>query len=437
MKRHLVLLTTSFPHGDNEPFVESEFMHLAPHFDRITIVSDKARGGQPYANIPQHATSSSFQARACRRDLFRLLNPRHVSALLRELPRIQLRLKQRISLGVLKILIADYLKTLSFVRHLEKTVRLQPDEQYYFYAYWHDHKAHAIARLKQRHPNIITVARFHGWDIYADLHPFQYLPFKKCIFMRLDVSYSISEHGRTYAFETLGVPTVKVRLARLGTPPLQRRPTLSSTSPLQLLSVSHVIKIKRVHLIVEALSLLEIPLTWTHVGHGSEEADLAALARAKLGRKPNIEFHLAGHLDHGEVMSVMLALVNPLFINVSSSEGIPVSIMEAMSAGIPAIATAVGGTAEIVVDRMNGALLPAHPSPEAIAVRILEYEALAADRKRSYREAAFETWSHAYDANVNFSAFARDLLSLGGPATWTPDTPMPARRPNRSDRSPV
>ena len=120
---------------------------------------------------------------------------------------------------------------------------------------------------------------------------------------------------------------------------------------------------------------------------------------------------------------MMLALVNPLFINVSSSEGIPVSIMEAMSAGIPVIATAVGGTPEIVVDRMNGALLSAHPSPEAIAARILEYEALDADRKRSYREAALETWNRAYDANVNFPAFVRDLLSLGNSATRTPSLP--------------
>ena len=38
-----------------------------------------------------------------------------------------------------------------------------------------------------------------------------------------------------------------------------------------------------------------------------------------------------------------------MFINLSSSEGIPVSIMEAQSFGIPVIATNVGGSGEIVV----------------------------------------------------------------------------------------
>jgi hypothetical protein len=67
---------------------------------------------------------------------------------------------------------------------------------------------------------------------------------------------------------------------------------------------------------------------------------------------------------------------------------------------------AVGGTSETAVDRMNSALLPAHPSPEAIADRI------------------------------NLPAFARDLLSLGDATTRTPAAPTPARQPNRSDETP-
>jgi hypothetical protein len=97
---------------------------------------------------------------------------------------------------------------------------------------------------------------------------------------------------------------------------------------------------------------------------------------------------------------------------------------------------AVGGTSETVVDRMNSALLPAHPSPEAIADRILQYDPLGADRKRSHCEETFEMWSRAYDANTNFPAFARDLLSLGDATTRTPAAPTPARQPNRSDGTP-
>ena len=44
-------------------------------------------------------------------------------------------------------------------------------------------------------------------------------------------------------------------------------------------------------------------------------------------------------------------------MNVSESEGIPVSIMEASSFGIPVIATNVGGVGEIVENGYNGLLL--------------------------------------------------------------------------------
>ncbi|WP_241380179.1 glycosyltransferase, partial [Escherichia coli] len=47
-----------------------------------------------------------------------------------------------------------------------------------------------------------------------------------------------------------------------------------------------------------------------------------------------------------------------VFVNLSSSEGLPVSMMEVASLGIPIIATGVGGVGEIVSSD-NGHLLPA------------------------------------------------------------------------------
>ena len=46
-----------------------------------------------------------------------------------------------------------------------------------------------------------------------------------------------------------------------------------------------------------------------------------------------------------------------MFLNTSKSEGIPVSIMEAMSYGIPIIAPNVGGISEAVYNQRNGILL--------------------------------------------------------------------------------
>ena len=59
-----------------------------------------------------------------------------------------------------------------------------------------------------------------------------------------------------------------------------------------------------------------------------------------------------------------------LLVLASLHEGLPNAVMEAMSAGVPVVATAVGGTKELIVDRETGYLaLPANS--KSLADRIL------------------------------------------------------------------
>ena len=102
-------------------------------------------------------------------------------------------------------------------------------------------------------------------------------------------------------------------------------------------------------------------------------------------------------------------MATDLFINVSSSEGIPVSIMEAMSFGIPVIATDAGGTNEIVKDGYNGYLLPVNIEAEEIASAIKKFILLPDAQKSELSKNATTTWKEQYNAELNYNTFIESL----------------------------
>lgn len=59
-----------------------------------------------------------------------------------------------------------------------------------------------------------------------------------------------------------------------------------------------------------------------------------------------------------------------VFVLASHEEGLPNAVMEAMAVGLPVVATGVGGTRELVVDGLTGALVPAR-DPKALAAALL------------------------------------------------------------------
>ena len=100
-----------------------------------------------------------------------------------------------------------------------------------------------------------------------------------------------------------------------------------------------------------------------------------------------------------------------LFINLSSSEGVPVSIMEAMSFGIPVIATSVGGNPEIV-NNNNGYLISKHADKQDISLLIKNHFKLGDKEKNIKMNNALETWFNNYNADKNYSQFIDDILLL-------------------------
>ncbi len=99
------------------------------------------------------------------------------------------------------------------------------------------------------------------------------------------------------------------------------------------------------------------------VGDGPLREELLVRRKA-LGIEKSVHF-LGFRLDAREIISCLHLLVAP-----SSSEGSPLVIFEAMSAGVPVIATSVGGIPDQVMDGQTGLLVPPN-DPVALGEAIL------------------------------------------------------------------
>ena len=117
------------------------------------------------------------------------------------------------------------------------------------------------------------------------------------------------------------------------------------------------------------------------VGDGPERPHLEELAR-RLGMEEQVIF--AGF----QTRTAPFFALADLFVLPSHSEGSPNVLLEAMMAGVPIVATRVGGTPEVVADERTALLTPAR-NPQALAAaleQLLSNEGLRA----GLRESAFE-----------------------------------------------
>jgi glycosyltransferase involved in cell wall biosynthesis len=127
------------------------------------------------------------------------------------------------------------------------------------------------------------------------------------------------------------------------------------------------------------LARKEVPeLKLRLIGDGPERARLEALAR-ELKLTDGVEFR-------GDCRDVPQQLAGAaMYVSSSVTEGISLTLLEAMAVGLPVIATAVGGNPEIVEDGLTGRLAPAS-DPEKLAAALVHL---------SRRPDLWRTWGQA------------------------------------------
>lgn len=414
MKR-LVILVNAFPYGNWEPFLSTELEYLTC-FNRIDVMSLSVRPEQRASKRPLPGNARAYPIAYRSRAFYVLASLRVLldANLYRELAHLaRTRCLSPSRLVTLFVFLSRAHHEAAMCRRiLSRQAGADPHDSVVFYSYRLAYQPYMARLLRRYYPRSVSVARAHRADLYEEFSPRGYLPLREHTMRHLDRIYCIAEHGRAYLDGRSAAARTKTVVSRLGTTDRGvPRGWPSRRQGLRLVTCSTIVPVKRLHLLIDALAGATFDIQWDHFGEGPLHDELARRARLVLDDRVSLTFR--GFVSNADLVTEYVSSPRHLLVNVSASEGVPVSIMEALSTGTPVVATDVGGTSELVRTGVNGVLLPADPSPEQV-LRAVELVAHAPEEEyAAMRRRARQTWEEHCDARRLYAAFASELIGLG------------------------
>lgn len=304
-----------------------------------------------------------------------------------------------------------YLYGSFLIEYFLKTHKNLFEKESIFYSYWCNHTPLGLvwARLHdQYYKDCRIYSRAHGFDVYEQQVGI-YIPYRNFMLENIDKVFVVSKKGVDFMQKKYITSAHKIIVSKLGVFHNISPKCINNDWTISFVSCSSVIPIKRVDLIF--LSIVEYcqkyryqNIKWTHIGGGDEFERLNLLI--KNTSCSNLYVELIGGISRVEVIEIYLKSHFDIFINMSLSEGIPVSIMEAISRGIPIIATDVGGNNEIV-NQETGILL----SIDFNIDEFINSVNCINKNKINYKKSTYQYYINEYNAQMNYQNFYRQLLS--------------------------
>lgn len=397
---NLLMITKFYPFGSGEAFIENEIQVLAQYYDHIHIVAcEKPKGTQVRA-LPKNVTAEGIEAVGVFGKGADVVGG--LRYIVKKSPEATMEwkcaktIKQKLFLGYFE---QKAHRIFEKIRNSDEASDLAKEE-YCIYSYWFFVTARVALLFHEQYPAKYLFTRAHRYDLYAEKNSVGYLPYRTYFLQKFDYIFPCSYDGERYLKERFPMYQKKVKCQLLGTidhgicEP-------SSDGIFRIVSCSRLEAVKRIQLLVKALAVLDTPnykIQWTHIGEGKERS----LIEKEIQKLKYIKCVFAGNLPNKAVMKYYAENPVDLFVNVSSSEGLPVSIMEAISFGIPTIATDVGGTKEIVLDNITGMLLPENPKPEEISDEITKFMCSSQSEAKQLRLLCRQYWEKHFQAKQNY-----------------------------------
>jgi len=355
--QNILLLTVNFPYGNSENFLSDELKYLSKKGSKILIFSHSSKGKSRY--LPQGIKVVNIS----RIKKMLLVTFGTLYAFLKYSPYYSKDLISSVIEEKSKIfkfsryayIINYFLRSSYFIAWFDLLYSNNNKKDLIIYSYWMNAESYAMSILKRSCPELKVVSRVHGGDLYTERNS-GYLPFRNLIIDNLDRIFTISDHGKRYLLSKYIITNPnKIILSRLGVPKQIKISNNINKNEIVVASCSSDEPIKRVEKILLLLGHLSISLnkkiSWIHIGIENKEFMKKYLKKLNSYKKLNLI--LPGVVPNNEISNIYKKYKPDFFINLSSTEGVPVSIMEALSFGMPVIATNVGGTSEIINDSVG------------------------------------------------------------------------------------
>lgn len=412
--KQLLMVTTAFPYGQGESFVDAELAYMGVTFEAVTLVPCYFTADKPPRPV-RHGVELAYASARWGNARFMHVAVSLVRALWRYpwLGEAMSILKRAHRRENLKELVRSLYRARLFEQFLQRQWRAGKHYDM-IYFYWIVPEIAGALSFRHRSgtaaPRPVIVARGHGGDLYEERRAGGYAGLTDTITAGVDAVFCISEHGRGYLANKYPALAGRFHLARLGVDD----PGFVNPQPrdcgLSILSCSFMVPGKRIHLIVDAIDVLlrqhpALRVRWTHIGDGELFEHLQAYVTRMLDTR-RVEVIFKGYMRQPDLVAFYRDAAFDVIVNVSDSEGIPVSLMEASSVGIPMVATDVGGSGEIV-NSSNGLLIDECADAATIAAALLKFH----DRQTAvtYRKGARAYWNAHFNARINYVQFGQAL----------------------------
>lgn len=409
------MLTSSFPYEGGEQFIEAEIKYWeGTAFDNVYILPNSAKGEKRAYPPNIGILNNNKDNRKVVYAILTLVNP----ILAKEISYILRKTKVKCWFNNLREAWRTTAILTREVRRLKSTLSPIINTDIIVYSYWNDISYYAAMVLKKEKVVKKVVSRAHRYDLYEERRENQYMPLKRQFANGHDGIYLLSVKAINYFSKKYNADNNILKLGRLGVsiPENIRIYNENKDTTFKVLSLSYCAPVKQIELIIRALDSYaklypSLLIRWTHIGAGDLFDSLVEKAYVVTKENTNLEIDFVGHKSNKEVLDIIKTQAFAVFVNASQSEGIPVSIMEAMSYGIPAIAPDVGGISDLV-NNSCGYLMPALCS-EIDIVKGFDYIRLNKENI-NFNLNSYSQVKEEFNADFNYPEFIKELEKAAG-----------------------